>query len=317
MAYASATVRDIASNRRVPVDEKGNVVFRSSRPAEDLRRKPEGVIDPLVRLVLFRERANGRMIGVCNYNCHPTSAGGDEGPYATGDFPGVGMSLAERKAGNLRLIHLTGFCGDINPGKYVTGDSLKPEDRKRDVWLMGGRYADAILAAVRSAAGWTTPDSLSLKYRTASLPLQDGKNKQEAYRSSLDEAVRSYRELKAAGKTEPGALRRMILRYNALLRSREDAIPARPAVLRLGDTCFSFLPGEIFLQLGSDLRAFLKDARLLNVSNCFDSSVGYVVPAECYGKGGYEEGVTHLASPAYGNLLAAVEKAIRELNPAE
>ena len=57
--------------------------------------------------------------------------------------------------------------------------------------------------------------------------------------------------------------------------------------------------------------------RLLNVSNCFDSSVGYVVPAECYDKGGYEVGATRLAPPAYGNLLAAVEKAIRELNPAE
>ncbi len=193
MAYASARVSDIASNRRVPVDEKGNVVFRSSRPGEDMRLKPEGTIDPLVRLVLFREKESGRMIGICNYNCHPSSAGGDEGPYATGDFPGVGMSLAEQKAGNLRLIHLTGFCGDINPGKYVTSDSLKPEDRKRDVRLMGGRYADAILAGVQSASGWSTPGSLSLQYESALLPLIEREEKREAYRTSLDEAVRSYR----------------------------------------------------------------------------------------------------------------------------
>ena len=314
MAYASATVRDIASNRRIPVDEKGNVVFRSSRPAEDLRRMPEGTIDPLVRLVLFREKANGRMIGICNYNCHPSAAGGDEGPYATGDFPGVGMSQAEQKAGNLRLIHLTGFCGDINPGKYVTSDSLLPEDRKRDVRLMGGRYADGILAAVRAASGWTTPGSLSLKYGTASLPLRDRKNKQEEYRTSLEEAVRAYREAKAAGKAEPGALRRVIFHYHALLRGRKEAITARPAVLRLGETWFSFMPGEICLQLGSELRDYLKDARLLNVSNCFDSSVGYVIPAEYYDKGGYEAGVTRLAPPAYGNLRAAVKEAIKESN---
>jgi neutral ceramidase len=317
MAYASARVSDIASNRRVPVDEKGNVIFRSSRPSEEMRRKPEGVIDPLVRLLLFREKESGRMIGICNYNCHPSSAGGDEGPYATGDFPGVGMSLAEQKAGNLKLIHLTGFCGDINPGKYVTSDSLKPEDRKRDVRLMGGRYADAILAAVRSATGWNIPGSLSLQYESASLPLRERKAKQEMYRTSLEEAVRAYREAKAAGKNEPGALRRVIFHYHALLRGRKDAITARPAVLRLGGTWLSFLPGEIFLELGSDLRKDLKDAPLLNVSNCFDSSVGYVVPADCYDKGGYEVGATRLAPPAFGNLLAAVEKAIRELNPAE
>ena len=162
------------------------------------------------------------------------------------------MSLAETEGGEPEVDSSDRFLRRHQPGKYVTSDSLKPEDRKRDVRLMGGRYADAILAGVQSASGWNTPGSLSLQYEAALLPLRDRKAKQETYRTSLDEAVRSYRELKAAGKSEPGALRRVIFHYHALLRGRKDAITARPAVLRLGGIWFSFLPGEIFLQLGNE-----------------------------------------------------------------
>jgi hypothetical protein len=60
------------------------VVFRQSRPPEDLRRWPEGPIDPLVRVVLCKEVNGSRMTGICNYNCHPSAAGGDGALYATG-----------------------------------------------------------------------------------------------------------------------------------------------------------------------------------------------------------------------------------------
>ena len=66
----------------------------------------------------------------------------------------------------------------------------------------------------------------------------------------------------------------MIFHYHALLRGRKDAITARPAVLRLGEHLVQLSAREIFLQLGNELRDISKDARLLNVSNCFDSSVG-------------------------------------------
>lgn len=88
MSYGEAPVIGLASNRRIPSDhDLDHVIFRCSRPSADLRDAPEGVIDPLVRMVLFKEVDTGKLIGICNYNCHPTAAGGDEGPYATGDFP--------------------------------------------------------------------------------------------------------------------------------------------------------------------------------------------------------------------------------------
>ena len=159
MTFASAPAQGIASNRRIPVPgQAGKVLFRESRPSAELRRYPEGPIDPLVRLLLFRLVETGEMVGICNYNCHPTAAGGDAGAYATGDYPGVGMAIAEGDVPGLSLLHLTGTCGEINPGKYVSGDGYRAEDRQRDTWRLGSRYAAAIVSAVavggrRPAAG--------------------------------------------------------------------------------------------------------------------------------------------------------------------
>ncbi len=131
VCFTTAAAQGIASNRRVPVPGEGNQVrFRESRPNAELRGYPEGPIDPTVRLLLFHVLDSNDLIGITNYNCHPTSAGGDGGAYATGDFPGVGMSIAEGDVPGLHLLHLTGTCGEINPGKYVSSDSYLPEDHR-------------------------------------------------------------------------------------------------------------------------------------------------------------------------------------------
>ena len=105
MYFTGAPAQGIASNRRVPVPgQEGKVLFRESRPNAELRSYPEGPIDPLVRLLLFRLVETGEMIGISNYNCHPTSAGGDGGAYATGDYPGVGTAIAEGDVPGLHLL---------------------------------------------------------------------------------------------------------------------------------------------------------------------------------------------------------------------
>ena len=310
MAYAESPVSGIASNRRVPVDDKGNVAMRNSRPSAEMREKPEGRIDPLLRMVLFRNLENGRIIGICNYCCHPSSAGGDEGPYATGDFPAAGMDIVEKEFGDIRLLHLTGTCGDINPGKYVTSDSRAPEDRKRDVQLLGGRYADAVRSALSAATGWHRPDGLRLEWAQAELSVRaDIPDREECLRLLREEAE-AYKKARAEGTVRKTPFHPSIYRHYARLRSRDGRITTRAAAMRLGGVCFTFLPGEIFLRFGDALREGLGGGRLLNSACCLDSGVGYVVPPDCFGRGGYEEGRTWLGPTAYGDLMAAVASAL-------
>jgi hypothetical protein len=300
MTYAEFPVKDIASNRRIPV-EGGKVVFRSSRPPAELREKPEGKIDPLLRLVLFRSRKDGSLTGIVNYSCHPSAAGGDEGPYATGDFPGAGMAMAEKKMGNLKLIHLTGTSGEINPGKHVLSDSLAPEDRKKDVELMGKRYAEAILGAVREAKIWQKTPQLELSRESFGLTLKKDTATPEEIREKLTGAVEEYKKAKAEGKTQPGHVRGLYEEY-ALSQSRDGKRITQAAALRLGEVFFAYMPGEIMLKFGEELRDHFGRPKLLNVTLSLDGGLSYVVPQIYFEEGGYEPTATRLGPEAYIEL---------------
>jgi hypothetical protein len=300
MAYAEFPVKDIASNRRIPVEE-GKAVFRSSRPPAELREKPEGKIDPLLRLVLFRSRKDGFLTGIVNYNCHPSAAGGDEGPYATGDFPGVGMPMAEKEMGNLTLLHLSGTSGEINPGKHVLSDSLAPEDRKRDVELMGQRYAEAILGAVREAKSWQNTPQLELSRESFGLTLHKNMPTLPEIQKKLAGAVEEYKRAKAEGKTQPGHVRGLYEEY-ALSQSRDGRRITEAAALRVGDVFFAFLPGEIMLKFGEELRDHFGRPKLVNATVSLDGGLSYVVPQIYFEEGGYEPTATRLGPEAYIEL---------------
>lgn len=308
IAYSEARVTGVASNRRVPVEGTDKVVMRNSRPSDDLRAKPEGVIDPLVRLVLFK--SGKRVIGICNYSCHPSAAGGDHSPYLSADFPAYGMRAAEKNIRGLQLMHLTGTCGDINPGAHVTKRSTAPEDRLSDLKLLGDRYGEALTEAVRSARGWSSSGDLLVKHARVGLPLAADRPTVQECRKQIAEAAETYKQ---TGKP-PAELHRLLQHYHAGLRSRKGTISTRIAAMRLGGVCFTFLPGEIFLRFGESLREVVPGP-LLNTALCHDYSVNYVVPPECFDEGGYEPTATRLSPGAYGKLLDAAKKLLGEVKP--
>ena len=307
MTYAESPVKDIASNRRIPAGDGNRVIFRSSRPPEDIRRLPEGAVDPLLRLVLFRSKKSGRAIGICNYSCHPSAAGGDEGPYATGDFPGRGMALAENQIGNLRLIHLTGTCGEINPGKHVLSDSLDPDSRKRDIELMGERYAAAVVSAVRIAekrAPSESPAGLAFARSAVSLPMRKDLASEAELSAQLKEMVELYQRDKESGEQRARRNWGILYKLHSARHTKDGRQETEAAALRVGDVFLAFIPGEISLRLGESLRAALGRPKLLNVSCSIDCGISYVIPPDYFSEGGYEPTATDLAPEAYDVLLS-------------
>jgi hypothetical protein len=316
MAYLEVPVVGIASNRRVPLEgQSDKVIFRESRPSAELRARPEGMIDPLLRMVPFQAVDDGRLVGICNYNCHPTAGGGDEGPYATGDFPGMGMTLAEWESEQLQLLHLTGTCGEINPGKHVSSDSYAPEARKKDIERLGRRYADAILSAVHSAGDWQSPASLAVASQAAlELPVSDDLPGEADLLAQLEDEVVAYRKAKPAGAATRGPFRRPLSRYSVRRHTHNSNLALRAAALRVGDVYFSFMPGEIFLQFGNTLREHLGNSRLLNATLCFGQNFGYLVPPESFAQGGYEPTATVLAPQAYDRFMEAMQALLKQVS---
>ena len=127
-------------------------MWRNSRPASELRTLPRGHIDPEVGVISFCALDGTPVATLYNYACHPSAAGGDSPPVICADYPGYASDIIEKEHGGTALF-LHGCTGDINPAKYIRGDSLDYDDRISDAKRMGRILADEVLEVLGSVQG--------------------------------------------------------------------------------------------------------------------------------------------------------------------
>lgn len=296
VSYGEAPVEGIASNRRLRRPD-GTVVMRGSRDTPSQRAYPVGDIDPLVRVVSFK-RDEGEIL-LLNYCCHPSAAGGDEGPYVTGDFPGYAIQEIEQTVENCQGAHFTGPCGNVNPGKY-TGD----RSRKDDAAHMGALLSAAALKA-RESAEVVDGSSMRLKTATVSFPLREGFPAQSELEACVEAGIAEHQRRKALGETVPGGgtLLKDLLRLLLLRRLDGGPLQTRVVGVAYGDLALVFLPGECFLELNHAIRCHYARARVICVENC-DYTPSYIPTPEAYlpQAQGYEGRVALVAPEAFGIL---------------
>ncbi|NSW56050.1 MAG: neutral/alkaline non-lysosomal ceramidase N-terminal domain-containing protein [Armatimonadetes bacterium] len=292
--YGEAPVEGIASNRRLRMPD-GTVVMRGSRDSEQKREYPVGDIDPLVRVVSLKR--DGDEIVLLNYCCHPSAAGGDEGPYITGDFPGYAIQEIEQTLVNSSAIHFTGPCGNVNPGKFTGWRS-----RRDDAAAMGALLAAGALRA-RESAEPVDGSSLRFKVAPVELPLRENIASQAELEARVEADIADYRRRRDAGETVPGGgpLLNDLLRLQLLRRVGRGPIETRIAGLAYGDLALIFLPGECFLELNHTIRWNYGKARVVCVENC-DYTPSYIPTPEAYlpEAQGYEGRVAIVSPEAFG-----------------
>ncbi len=295
--YGEAEVAGIASNRRI-LDAHGRAALRGSRVTAEMREHPEGHIDPRVRVLAF-ERARDRVFAMC-YCCHPSAAGGDEGPYLTGDFPGHALSLLENDA--LAGLHFTGPCGNINPGKYTV------DTRKGDVARMGRILAQGVARALDAAE--PVGDGCGWAREELRLPLRQGLPSLDELETRVLAGIEEFKGIKAEGKRLPGGgeLRRNLAKLIVLRQAQGDELVSELVAWRIGEAAICFLPGECFLGIDEGIREAAVGP-LLTVENC-DYSPSYIPTPEAYEQGGYEASVAHVAPTAFSRVIEAGRKAL-------
>ncbi len=126
VAFGSAVVREVASARRI-LGEDGTVRLTrwSSAQEIELQEAPEGLIDPLLRTVMFLH--DGRPLAALHfYATHPMSYYGDG--VVTADFAGLARERRSAETPGCEHLYLNGCGGDITAGKYNEGT---PQSRAR------------------------------------------------------------------------------------------------------------------------------------------------------------------------------------------
>lgn len=277
-----AQVDRVASARRILTDA-GTILTRWSACADpDLRAKPEGRIDPMLKTITLAH-GDKPLVRIHYYATHPQSFYGD--PRVCYDVPGFARQRLEEKE-QVFQIYFTGCSGDVTMGKYNDG---KPQARTE---LTDRLYAamEASVAATRMAPAGC------MVWRTLPLVLQlkeDAGHDMAKNRALMEDA------------TKPDKERRQAARRIALAEWMGQ--PLSLSLLRVGPVDVVHLPGESMIEFQLFTQQQKPD-RFVAVAAYGDLATGYICTEQAFPQGGYEPSASHVAPKSEAALKEAICK---------
>jgi neutral ceramidase len=272
----SGTVQGICDNRR---DDRIKMVDESL---------------PVIRI----DRQDGTPLAVLfSYSCHPVAAHNDRN-LISADYPGFARRFLEEQYKEADGLFMLGPCGDVNPVEFHRLE-------------LAGRYGKMIgreAAAVCASLSTREDVTVTVKTERVSLPVKDLPSARDL---ELEKEIRS-REANDYGT-------------RGLIHKREDALVkaewAREAlevvtagnqqshlememgVLAIGDTAVVTLPGELFTEIGMNIKS-RSPFRTTIISELTNGSLCYIPTASAFDRGGYE---TEFSAKVYGLYMLTRE----------
>ena len=215
-----------------------------------------GPIDPEVGAVKV-EKMDGSTLGaIINFSCH-NNAGGITGISA--DFGGYAMEVIERVEGNDSVALFTpGACGNIGAGGAIRGAVKMGK-------VLG---AEALKTLVRAS---TMEDvKLAAVRREIDLPLRK-------FELQIDEILKIWPSGEDVFREEMDCLKEI----------KGDHVSTYIQAFVIGDTAFVSVPGEMFVELGLEIKekSPFKHTFVVELANDY---VGYIPTRIAFEEGGYE-----------------------------
>lgn len=280
--YATAIVKEVASNRRVEVLAGGRIgrMRGSSSKVPELRALPEGVIDPEVSVLTLWNRESPVAV-LSAYACHPQSY------YRLGipspDFPGIARFMRGQDVNAALHVHFNGAGGNVAAGKY--NDGTQPNRI-----TLATRLAQAMREAYEKTERLPlTAADIGWGIESVHLPTSPHLEEKD-----LVEQIRS-----ATGKTGYISNADQL----AWLRRVKAGIPIDITCLHLGKTRMLHLPGELFVEYQLAAKALRPDLQVF-MAAYGDYGPGYIGTAAAYPLGGYE------VQPTSSNVTPEVEQVL-------
>jgi len=332
--FGKGLVTGLSYNRRKPVPEGACMLIMETgrmkgavreqykawgMPPELIEERavpgiPTGPIDPEL-IVLRFEALDGKPIAiVVNFSCHPVTLG-PSNLLISADYPGYLRRLVEESEG-ATLLFTQGASGNVRP--YYSERSFQEAER------IGTALASITLKTMRDLTPLPPDIEVQVANSVFELPLREVPPPEEAERlinkreEELKKAIeaRDFREVRRL-KEELLMLRRISGQPTDLpvqwlgvtskktVKQVSQSIYEKDRVcelqvLALGDVIFAAVPGELFTELGLEIkrRSWSKRVMVVTLAN---GSVGYIPTKEAYEEGGYE--TKSLLKPGVGELI--------------
>lgn len=315
LAAGSAKLPELAWNRRTgyvkPADEA-----RFNRK----RRYPIGITDPTLGLVRFDD-VMGKPVAVLTvYASHYVSAGPGK---VSSSYPGPAMGAIEKElGGGCVALFFQGCAGNVAPhpdlpngsreavekaGALFAGRALpvlkgKMKPLGVDAFTFGSRKVTLPFAPLREHGSMDyvrslfTKPSVNASATYTPLPLA-------GLERELDRALQLYQRHR--GDKDAYSYVLNLTAYGdrlTLARNLKEWSDYDFQALRAGPLCLVFLPGELFIEFGLEIRDEV-GAEYTFVAAYNDLTPVYVPDATAFEEGGYEVGLWCYSTPETGKVL--------------
>ena len=266
----------------------GTVKFNPGPLNPDIVR-PMGPTDPDVG-ILYVETPDGTPIGVLvNFAMHLDTVGGTK---ISADFPAFISQVLKKQLGDDTMVMFgLGTCGNINHFNVKSPETLKGFERTERI---GYALAASVIREL-PALEHNEITALEVAHEELALKIPEY-TEQEVAEAEINAQKESDHESSTPEIREAMKILRIDQRNGELLEAEVQAFG-------LGDVGIVALPGEIFVELGLDIKkkSPFKHTFILTLSN---HSIGYVPTREAFPQGAYEVEVSQIA-PGEGERLAA------------
>jgi hypothetical protein len=255
----------------------------SASRVEDALAAPEGVIDPILKMITFFHDEKP-LVSLSYYATHPQSYFGKGD--VTSEFVGLARAQHEQAHGGLRLVHFNGAGGNVAAGKYNDGT---PELRV----VLTKRMADGMQQAWKATKkAPLSAAACEWRVQPVRLPVAPYLDAAKLRATLEDSQAEESARITAAGKL-------------AFVMRMQQGDPIELSCLKLGDVYILHMPGELFVEYQLAAQQMRPDDTVCMAAYA-DYGAGYIGTEIAYSQGGYE------TQPSSSNTAPHVERVLRE-----
>jgi neutral ceramidase len=266
--------------------------------------EPAGGIDPALGIWQATEETGRTIAVVVNYALHAAVV--TRG--VSGDFPAViERELRDVLGPDVQVLFLSGCCGDVNHTDVsVPGPRLGPTVAHDIGQRIACTVLDEIARSPEAVVGAKDPTALRISTRHVEVAFRSPPSANGRWGDAIPAAIEGVSESVSSRTTSDTGLVE-VRRYRDwwLAKSARTADVVTVRSLICGDMALVTLPGEMFVQLGLDIR-LASPFRNLLLATLNGSASYYVPPADAYAEGGYEVESTPLAPGGAEEIVRVV-----------